>query len=233
MSAFSNARAVAAGCCLAFLLLAHGVVATATVITSGSMAVSTGTQDGSWQLAGQHFTANGTFNPGGLEWPENYVYPPAPTPLGTSVPMNWFSDSVDGWTGQMKLSGTWYNLAGSECCQSSSMSLLAAPIVVDGAGSFRESFAFSAALCGFISQPTMGPCGATENLSGYGTLDLVVTTVANALAPSFEIQSVTYSFGVPEPGSLGLFATGLAALALVSRPRLPILRTKSRPLTVQ
>lgn len=226
MSAFSNARAVA-GCCLAFLLLAHGTVASTTVVASGSMSVSTGTTDGSWQLDGQHFTANGTFNLGGLEWPENYVFPAAPTPLGTPLTMNWLSDSIDGWTGQMKLSGTWYNLAGSECCQSSSMSLLAAPIVVNGAGSFRESFAFSAAFCGFVSQPAMGPCGATENLTGRGTLDLVVTTVANASVPSFEIQSITYTFNAPEPGSLGLLAMGLAALALVTWMRVP--RARGRP----
>lgn len=104
-------------------------------ITSGFMTVSEANPAGEWMLAGKNLSAGGQFDTLPIELPSAFLS--TPMPLGTSVGMSWFSDSIDGWTGQMLFDGVAYNLAGN-VVNNSFWELTANNIFVGHAGSYVE-----------------------------------------------------------------------------------------------
>jgi PEP-CTERM motif-containing protein len=191
-------------------LVPVGVHADPVQITSGFLTSSGSFGSADFQFVGADFVAVGTAEPG-VVWPSLQCFP---CTSGDVISMNTdYSGTIGG--GSATVDGTSYERVtfGGELMFRSSPTI--APAMA-GAFTVSQPFAFSGRLLGFLNYNLPTEQLAFERLlAGRGTVTASFGANPSGGAPIFSFQTVRYDFtsdaAVPEPATLLLFGTGLAA----------------------
>lgn len=188
----------------------------ANTVTSGYIGVLGGVYAGSFSLTGPGFSAQGSFD--AFNFTAINYFGVAPESVVSIYGTVWGNDFRNGSAnigGNVFPNVTW----GDFFAQGPSFFELNGPGIHLGstAGTYYGTFDFFiGSLCGTLGNEIPAPCVADlPGLGGSGIVSLGVSSAEGSLW----IDSVTYEFTTPEPGTLALLGSAVVAASAAVRRR--------------
>lgn len=189
------------------------IVASATLIDSGTINITGTGPTGNFNFSGSGFTVSGLFSSG--NWQPTLCNPCSP---GTVLGVNGTVVGNDFSTGNATIGAT--NFAGLawgdlNAAGPSAFTITGPAVTLNaGPGTYRSTFTFSGSLCGTQGGSVPHPCVVNlPSLSGYGIVDVRIANVPGGL---LQYTSATYTF-TPEPSAWLLAGAGFMAMLALRR----------------